>query len=81
LYPEPGFLKAETGSFWLNSPVFLTLPVSDILQSDKQRPYILTVAHGTNSQLALVPVKILTGSFSVYENPGSTDKVLLQEAT
>jgi hypothetical protein len=30
-----------------------------------------TVAHRTNSQLALVPVLILTGSFSVYENPGS----------
>jgi hypothetical protein len=52
----------------------LSLPVNDILESDKQRPYILTVAHGTNSQLALVPVLILTGSFSVYENPGSVQK-------
>jgi hypothetical protein len=49
----------------------LSLPVNNILQSDKQRPYILTVTNGTNSQLALVPVLILTGSFSVYENPGS----------
>jgi hypothetical protein len=54
----------------------LSLPVNDILQSDKQRPFILTVAHATNSQLALVPVLILTGSFSVYENPGSGKKKL-----
>jgi hypothetical protein len=34
----------------------------------------LETLHGTNSQLALVPVLILTGSFSVYENPGSEVK-------
>jgi hypothetical protein len=38
---------------------------------NRDHTYILTVAHGTNYQLALVPVLILTGSYSVYENPGS----------
>jgi hypothetical protein len=58
-YPKnPGLNQdpGSTNSSRIAPPVLLSLLVSDILQCDKQRSHILAVAHGTSSQLVLVPV-------------------------